>query len=58
MRSTIIAQRVQNKIWFIGKKALPRLGVGEVKGRIKRISRAANIATTPPNLLGIERRMA
>lgn len=29
-----------------------------VRGRVKRISIAANIATTPPNLLGIDRRIA
>jgi len=29
-----------------------------MKGRISKISRAANMATTPPSLLGIDRRIA
>jgi hypothetical protein len=30
----------------------------DVMGKIKRMRRAANKATTPPSLLGIDRRMA
>ena len=31
---------------------------GWVNGRVRRINRAANMAITPPSLLGIERRIA
>jgi len=37
---------------------MPRLLLFEVKGKINRIKSAANKATTPPSLLGIERKIA
>jgi hypothetical protein len=37
---------------------MPDLLFVDVNGRIKRINNAANNASTPPNLLGIDRRMA
>lgn len=37
---------------------MDRLVCRDVKGSVIKISRAENIATTPPSLLGIDRRMA
>lgn len=37
---------------------MPRRGEIWVKGKVSRTKIAENIATTPPSLLGIERRMA
>lgn len=48
----------QNINWLAGINALPRRLGSCVSGSVNRISMAANIATTPPNLLGIDRRMA
>ena len=48
----------QNTTWFTGKKAFPRRVVGCVKGRVRRTKMAANIAITPPSLLGIDRKIA
>jgi hypothetical protein len=36
----------------------PRLFIFDVNGKRNKISKAANNASTPPNLLGIERRIA
>lgn len=36
----------------------PRNFCVKIRGTKKKINRAVNIATTPPNLLGMERRMA
>jgi len=54
----ILAQSLQNIIWFKGKKEFPRRVLGLVKGREIRMIKAPNIAMTPPNLLGIDRRIA
>lgn len=41
--------------WLIGKNEIAR---ALVRGRINRIRTAENSASTPPNLLGIDRRIA
>lgn len=57
MRSRHEARKNQNIIWAGGYIESPsRAGLG-VDGRRARIRTAANMATTPPNLLGTDRRM-
>lgn len=53
-----MAAKIQNRIWLGNEKAIPRdLGLA-VKGNVRRTSIAANIAITPPSLLGMDRRIA
>lgn len=49
---------VQKRAWLRGNIEFPFRVVECVRGRKKRISRALNIAITPPSLFGIERRIA
>lgn len=50
--------RSQNKVWEIGRKVLAWFIEVWVKGIINRIKIEAIRAITPPNFLGIDRRMA
>ena len=52
------AIKVQNRNCLIGQNAIPRLLLLDVRGSKNRIRSAANRAITPPNLLGIDRRIA
>lgn len=53
-----MAQKAQNKTCVRGYDCIPWEKLGRVRGRVRSMRIAANIATTPPNLLGMERRIA
>jgi len=57
VRRRTFATIVQKIIWARGLKAILRWVRG-IRGRINRIRIAENIATTPPSLLGMDRRIA
>lgn len=48
----------QNRSWLGGKNAVPFMVGRLMRGRANRMRIAANIATTPPSLFGIDRRIA
>lgn len=53
-----VVTKVQNNTWLMGYAAVLSGRAGAVRGGVKRIRMAANIAITPPSLFGIDRRIA
>lgn len=53
-----LAVRIQNRVWEIGRNIRLRCLDVWRRGMIRRIKMEAKRASTPPSLLGIDRRMA